>query len=268
VNRRFASVEPSIWTSETGREWRHLGAEYWTLGLYLITSPHANQYGLYYLPMVVMVEETGLARASCIAVLQAFTTQDYAFYDERTEWTWIKNMAARQMQLTHQPNPREPRIVGLRKWYESCPGNPFLGAFWDHYHELFGLDERREGSKWTLPKLATVGNGEERSRLVALFEQWFAHYPKPAGKRAALEEWLRLNPPPDDAFTLQCISAVERQKTMPSWIKEGGRYIPEPEAWLRKGRWTDTAPDVPIVTDEDATRIETYGSWIQGHDRS
>jgi hypothetical protein len=257
---------PTIWTSETGREWRRLGASYQVLALYLITNPHANAYGLYYLPMVLMVEETGVQRTTCMKALETFAAQDFAFYDERTEWTFVKNMAARQMQLTSHPSPRAPVVAGLRRWYENCPANPFLGAFFDHYGELFGL-ERRDGAPWSIPKAlpaaAPVVNGT-RSKAVELFEQWWPHYPKPVGKKAALGEWLKISPAPDEAFTQRCIETVERQKRSKDWIKEGGRWIPEPERWLKKGRWDDSAPELPMLSEDDADRLATYGDWIKG----
>ncbi len=265
MNRRFASVAPTIWTSNTGREWRRLGRDYQVLGHYLITNPHANAYGLYYLPMVIVVEETGIDRETCGNALRTFAAQEYAYYDERSEWTWIRNMAARQMGITATPSPREPRVVGVRRWYASCAPNPFLGPFYDHYHDTFGLESKRDGGAWKLaPRVVDGALVNGRAQAAELFERWFTHYPKPSGKKAALDEWLSISPLPDEAFTEKCIEAVERQKRSRGWLKAGGQYIPEPDKWLHKGRWDDVAPDLPNVSEDDADRLATYGDWIGG----
>lgn len=267
MNRRYASVTPTIWTSETGREWRRLGAQFQLLALYLITNPHASLYGLYYLPLVIIVEETGLQRAVCAKVLGTFASQDFAFYDDRTEWVFVKNMAVRQLQFVHAPNPREPRVIGVRRFYEACPPNPFLGPFFDHYHELFHLDARRDGGPWSVPKSPemSLANGT-RGRTLELFEQWWAHYPKPVSKRAALTEWMAIKPTPDDAFTARCIEAVEEQKRTANWIKDGGKWIPDPERWLKKGRWDDRAPELPHLSESEAEAMTTYTDWLKDNE--
>lgn len=266
--RAFASIAPTIWTSETGREWRRLGASYQVLGLYLITNPHANIYGLYYLPMVIVTEETGLQRATVVKVLQAFADQEYARYDEPSEWVWVQNMAARQLQVTSLPNPRDPRAVGVRRWYERCPANPFLGPFFDHYHTLFDLDVRRDTGRALAPIERAVDAPKDgrRSHAIELFEQWWERYPKQTGKKAALNEWLAIKPVPDDAFTVAAIRTVERQRLSADWIKDGGRFIPEPERWLRKGRWDDRAPDLPLISEADAQRATALTQWTPRHD--
>lgn len=105
-----------------------------------------------------------------------------------------------------------------------------------------------------------------RMRSAELFESWWAHYPKQSGRKAALGEWLNVKPLPDEAFTARAIETVERQKRSADWIKEGGKWIPEPERWLRKGRWDDRAPELPMLSDADAQRATTLAGWTPRHD--
>lgn len=49
--RDYAKVSPRFWLGETGRELRKAGAEAQVVAFYLMTSPHANMLGLYYLPV-------------------------------------------------------------------------------------------------------------------------------------------------------------------------------------------------------------------------
>jgi hypothetical protein len=270
MNRAFATIEPTLWTSETGREWRRLGSQHQVLGIYLFTNPHANAFGLYYLPLVLMVEETGIPRASVLKILEAFVGQDYALYDEPTEWVWVKNMCARQMRVTSMPSPSDPRAVGVRRFYERCSPNPFLGPFYDQYAELFAIDARRDGGRVRLVSSPSttiaLAAPTPRQRAAELFDEWWPHYPKPTGKKAALAEWLNVRPLPDEAFTARAIDAVEAQKRSVDWVKEGGRWIPEPERWLRKGRWEDRAPELPMISDADAQRAAAIGAWTPRHD--
>ncbi|ENU2556439.1 hypothetical protein ACE4O8_005059, partial [Escherichia coli] len=58
--RDYAKVSPRFWLGETGRELRKAGAEAQVVAFYLMTSPHANMLGLYYLPVLYLAHETGL----------------------------------------------------------------------------------------------------------------------------------------------------------------------------------------------------------------
>ena len=50
--RDYATVAPQFWLGKTGRELRRQGAEAQVVSFYLMTSPHANMLGLYYLPIL------------------------------------------------------------------------------------------------------------------------------------------------------------------------------------------------------------------------
>ena len=58
--RDYATVAPQFWLGKTGRELRKKGAEAQVVSFYLMTSPHANMLGLYYLPILYIAHETGL----------------------------------------------------------------------------------------------------------------------------------------------------------------------------------------------------------------
>ncbi len=57
--RDYAKVSPRFWLGETGRELRKAGAEAQVVAFYLMTSPHANMLGLYYLPVLYLVNRPG-----------------------------------------------------------------------------------------------------------------------------------------------------------------------------------------------------------------
>ncbi len=72
------------------------------------------------------------------------------------------------------------------------------------------------------------------------FDQFWAIYPRKVGKKAALNIWTRLKP--DKDLLEQILRAVEKQKKLDQWTKDGGQFIPNPATWLNQCRWEDELP--------------------------
>jgi len=69
------------------------------------------------------------------------------------------------------------------------------------------------------------------------FEEFWKVYPKKVAKAEAFRQWklcAKARPPLE-----QIVAAVVRQAQSPKWREEGGQFIPDPERWLKKGRWED-----------------------------
>ena len=80
------------------------------------------------------------------------------------------------------------------------------------------------------------------------FLAFWSVYPKRVGKGAARRVWTRLRP---NSERLEAIlKAVEAHKSSDQWLKEGGRFIPNPATWLSQERWSDdlTSSAGDIVT--------------------
>lgn len=71
----------------------------------------------------------------------------------------------------------------------------------------------------------------------ALFERFWAAYPKKKSKDDAKRAWDKRRPT-DELLTVM-LRAIERQKHTHDWTREDGRYVPYPATWLNGGRWTD-----------------------------
>lgn len=69
------------------------------------------------------------------------------------------------------------------------------------------------------------------------FDRFWETYPKKVGKKNARSAWKRLKVKPP--LFEQIISALERQKKSEQWLKDGGRFIPNPTTWLNGERWDD-----------------------------
>jgi hypothetical protein len=84
---------------------------------------------------------------------------------------------------------------------------------------------------------ASLG-GEEREKGGA-FAAWYAAYPKkrkPAKARAAWERQRTHMPP-----LARMLEVLAQQKRSADWQREGGQFIPYPEAYLNGHCWADVA---------------------------
>ncbi|MDW5308819.1 hypothetical protein R7J43_21940, partial [Acinetobacter baumannii] len=76
-------VSPHFWTGTTGKKLRqtHEGL---IVAMYLMTSPHANMLGLYYMPLLYVAHETGLGMEGASKGLQCACEAGFCSYDEST----------------------------------------------------------------------------------------------------------------------------------------------------------------------------------------
>lgn len=112
----------------------------------------------------------------------------------------------------------------------------------NHIPSEFNLELRTENLEPNLEQ-----NPEPRTAVRvadALFDTFWAAYPKKKSKDDARKAWDKRRP---DAALLQVIlTALQQQGQSPDWQKEHGRYIPFPATWLNRGQWTD-AVDVDLA---------------------
>lgn len=143
MSRDYAKVMPSFWTGETGRSLRG-DPDAMVVAMYLITCPHANMLGLYYLPKLYIAHETGRGIEGASKGLARCIERGFCEYDEASETVWVHEMAA--IQIERSLKPGDKRASGVQKQYDSLHNNPFLGKFFDKYASAFHLKNRREGS--------------------------------------------------------------------------------------------------------------------------
>ncbi|HCR0118255.1 DNA-binding protein [Klebsiella aerogenes] len=140
--RDYATVAPQFWLGKTGRELRKKGAEAQVVSFYLMTSPHANMLGLYYLPILYIAHETGLGLEGASKGLNRSIEAGFCSYDEDTEMVWVHEMAAYQVGKALKPG--DNRCAGVRSEYASLTENRFLSAFYERYKNDFHLNIKRE----------------------------------------------------------------------------------------------------------------------------
>jgi hypothetical protein len=58
--RDYGKISPQFWVGKTGKAIKAGGPESVVVAMYLMSSPHSNMIGMYYLPMMYQAHETGL----------------------------------------------------------------------------------------------------------------------------------------------------------------------------------------------------------------
>lgn len=139
--RDYAKIGPKFWIGTTGKKLRAAGMECQIVSLYLMSSPHANMLGLYYIPLSFIAHETGLPFEGAKKGLQSAIKAGFCEYDDNSEMVWVVEMA--RFQVADALKDKDLRIKGVQNEYDSLPENPFLSRFYDMYSGPFCMTERR-----------------------------------------------------------------------------------------------------------------------------
>lgn len=105
--------------------------------MYLMTSPHSHQSGLYWLPKMYICNEIGLPSEGASKALAWLSEENFCKYDEATEWVWVCEMAA--WQIGTGLSAIDKRCKGVQQYLTTLPELPFLSAYIDRYADDFHL---------------------------------------------------------------------------------------------------------------------------------
>lgn len=139
--RDYGKVSPQFWIGATGKELRKKGAEAQLVALYLMTNPHANMLGLYYLPTMFIAHETGLGIEGASKGLSRSIEAGFCSYDEVSEVVWVHEMASYQVGSSLKAT--DLRVKGVQNEYDSLPANPYLLGFYEKYRDAFHMSSKR-----------------------------------------------------------------------------------------------------------------------------
>ena len=138
--RDYSKVESKMWHGKTMKALRK-SPEGLVVALYLMTSPSSNMLGLYAQPILYMAYETGLGEEGARKGLQSCIEAGFCSYDEESEFVFVHEMAC--YQIASELKAADLRCKGIQKDYEALPDNPFLGAFYERYADVFHLTKAR-----------------------------------------------------------------------------------------------------------------------------
>lgn len=141
--REYGKVSPHFWTGSTGKQLRQC-PESLVVSMYLMTSPHANMLGLYYMPLLYVAHETGLGMEGASKGLQWACEAGFCSYDHASEMVWVHEMA--RFQIADKLKSTDKRSIGVQNEYNSLPSNPYLESFYDKYSQAFCMTEKRQNT--------------------------------------------------------------------------------------------------------------------------
>ncbi len=140
--RDYGKISPQFWTGKTGKAIKSGGPESVVVAMYLMSSPHSNMIGMYYLPMMYLAHETGLGIEGASKGLQRACEAGFCSYDEASEVVWVHEMA--RYQIADELSEKDNQVKGIQREYDSAPENPFKSDFYDRYSAAFKMKKRGE----------------------------------------------------------------------------------------------------------------------------
>ncbi|WP_214051043.1 DnaT-like ssDNA-binding domain-containing protein [Morganella morganii] len=190
--RDYGKVSPQFWIGKTGKEIREKGHEALIVSMYLLTNPHANMTGMYYLPVIYMAHETGLGLEGASKGLRRCIEAGFCHYDEDAEVVWVIEMA--KYQIAPALKASDNRCIGIQREYDSQPKNQFLSMFYQKYKDCFHMSSERkpsekkergfEGASETLGSQEQDQEQEHKTTLSGAREENFIPVPEAEGSPA------------------------------------------------------------------------------------
>lgn len=102
----FSKITRDFWISPLGKKIRSCELEAKALAFYLMTSPHANMMGIYYLPLPLAAHEIGASLEGVQRGLEALIKVEFCSYDIELEYIWIHEMVISQLGILKKNDNR------------------------------------------------------------------------------------------------------------------------------------------------------------------
>lgn len=137
--RDYATIAPQFWLGETGRKIRKAGPSALLVAMYLLTTPHSNGLGLYYMPVMYIAHDLNLGVDETKAALDGCINAGFCAYDYDADVVWVFNMA--RYQIGERLAPKDNRVTWVARLWEKLPKCTFLDEFRARYAEAYGMQD-------------------------------------------------------------------------------------------------------------------------------
>lgn len=247
--RRYAKISPQFWIGDTGRKLRDAGHETLLVALYLLSNPHANMLGLYYIPTSFIAHETGLTPEGASEGLRRAIDTGFCAYDELSETVFVHEMA--RYQIAVQLVPTDKQCAGIQREYDGLPDNPFLTDFYEKYAKAFHLTMRRENRR--------PSNGASKSHRCQEQEQEQISLSEPQARSDGASSSTQKRSPSSpswQAFKLAALLKSEILRNKPD-------YCMKP---AKERNWAITAQRMLDLDKRKPEQIEILIRWVQSND--
>jgi len=115
--RKFAKVSSQFWIGETGKKIKHFGMETQLIALYLLTCPHSNLLGVYYLPVPFIAYETGIPLKGVLKALHNLSEVSFCTYNPASEYVCLHEIACYLAGCQLKKNDK--RVKGINDAFDS-----------------------------------------------------------------------------------------------------------------------------------------------------
>lgn len=134
--RSQSTIEHSIWF----KTMRNMTLNEKLLAIYLRSSPSSTYLGLYYLPLPIMIHETGIPEKEITNTLNRLSQLGFAYYHPQTQQIYVPSMAATE--IGGQLKEGDKRIKALQRLFEDLEYSPLCDLFYRDYAVSLRLRKR------------------------------------------------------------------------------------------------------------------------------
>lgn len=154
MTREYSKISPQFWVGKIEREILKLGVESRLLAFYLMTCPHSNMIGIYYLPVAYIVHDTKIDRVLIDKALKELIEMGFCSYDFTTDYVWVHEIA--KYQVSDHLEEKDKRGKAINDIFRTLPDLIFLNEFYEKYQDVFHLSARKEFFDSTNDDYSTV----------------------------------------------------------------------------------------------------------------
>lgn len=142
MTSEFSKIAPQFWIGKTGREILKLSVESRFLAFYLMSCPHSNRIGIYYLPLPYIAYDIKIDRSLINKALKELIDIRFCSYDFSADYVWVHEMA--KYQVSDYLEEKDLRVKAVNDIFRSLPNLIFLNDFYKKYRDVFHLYQREE----------------------------------------------------------------------------------------------------------------------------
>ena len=234
----FGKLEARFWQRGTGKRLRgDVHAQ--LLAMYLMSCESARPFGLFYLPWVLLLDETGMSAKDAAGAMERLMLEEFAYYDRDEGLAWVPGMAIRRVgDELKEGDKRRPALV--KEWL-ALPS-----------HEFRSMADADLRARYNLPALpppkAGRGIREPRKGLPAT-QEGASGVVVDNGTAPRVQQEPRKGHPPMSGIEVE----VERDKEIEreGEAEEGATASPDQECALA----THTPPPIRVLEDPAAVAV-------------
>ncbi|MCU7865511.1 MAG: hypothetical protein KZQ92_16215 [Candidatus Thiodiazotropha sp. (ex Lucinoma borealis)] len=144
----YSLVSHRLWQGGTGKQiLDELGDAGMVVAIYLMTSPHANQSGVFHCPIQYIAVETNRSAEEVESCLVGLERIGFSRYDYESGVVWVRNMVKFQVQ-NWPVEKKDHRRRGVLNALTSVPKSYLVNEFLEHW----GIEHSTDSTVGSLPR--------------------------------------------------------------------------------------------------------------------